>query len=590
VEVADCQAFGRFGYERRVVVPAFTVDGAGFSLNGPDAESFQFEAPSQVWSCQAMSAYGETVNLSGIGRSPVKLKADLWAPGFAVYLQHGLALKVRSKLCPYLSWTEGSVGPDVPTPKCPWVLVSFQDRLPPVLLAFVSRPEALRLVGKEGDWTLETESRYEGWVRIVAPCGLTPQKATSAEELGKLVAVVGRDADRWTQPAPQLQSFSVQDGATSVTATWSFDKPGAVVPVAAVLAPLGGYPVEIESKTERLNAANECGPVTLCSDPKLVVKFPVRRLPTGRSLPIGEISPASAATEERGDPISATVESAFANLQAARPATARSEAEDALASYLTAANYVLEPFTGQRLPFAASGSGADEAAAYAVLMQALYSTVSATSEANALLTSLSWRRDAYLWTFWSEDPVVERRTGALAALAGALCPEPARRAEGAMFEAGVAARRGLWVWRSRLDPEVKAPALIEPVEAVRDAFFLSKRPGETEDAFAASLFSDIRVYGEQRVLLASLQAGGFRLAWSATAGQPDTLTLASAYPLEITARSVFDDFTVSQALGFTIVRFKPKSAGQSEAVLKIPSWALPLPSASGPPRYSETAR
>lgn len=586
---AESQAFGRFGYVKQIAVPGFVVAGDGFRMNLPAAELIKFETPSRVWSCQSISAHGETVVLSGIGRSPAKLKADLWAPGFALYVQHGLALKLTGPLSPYLSWTEGSVGPDVPTPRCKWILVSFQDGRPPVLLAFVGGSEALRVVGKPGEWTVQTESPFVGWVRVVAPAGLVAHPAGTAQALGRLVASVSHDADRWSEPAPQLQSLAVEDGPTAVTATWSFDKPGAIVPVAATLAELGGYRATIESKTERIDAPNECGPVTVCSEPRLVVRFPIRRLPTGRSLPLGEpIGEATSTAPAAG--VAAVAELALRNLQAARDPAARSSAEDGLSSYLTEADYVSEPLTGQRLPFAADGRGADLAAAYAMLMQVLYSTVSATSEPNALLTSLTWRRDEYTWEFWAGDSESGRRTAALAALAGALCPEPSRRLEAAMFEAGLAARRGLNVWRRRRGDLAKEPALIEPLESVRNAFFASGLPGAGEDPFVRSLFSDVRVYGEQAVVLTSLPVGGYRIAWTAFDARPTVLTFASAYPLDITPRSVFDKFSASQALGFTILNCTPKSAGPCEALLRIPSWASALPPAAPPPRYSETAR
>jgi hypothetical protein len=571
-----------------VAVPGFTVDASGLKVNHPAADVFRFDTPSRVWSCQSISAQNETVVLSGIGRSPLKLKADLWSPGVALYFHHGISLKLSSLACPYLSWGEGSVGPDVPTPVCRWLLVSFRDNQPPVLLAFVGKPESMKFVGKPGDWTLKSETSYAGWVRFVTPIGTVPKAANSAQALGGLVAAVAKDAARWCEPAPRFKSLTIEDAPTAVTATWEFDKPGAMVPVAVALAPLGGYQPHLLSKVIRLDEPNECGPLTLCAESKLVVRFPVRRLPTGRSLAIGKPLDDAIGTVSSLD-IAGVSELALTLLQSSRDELARRSGEDVLATYLTETGYVEEPITGKQLPFGVDGHGADLAAAHALLMQALYSTVSATSEPNSLLTSLTWRRDAYTWLFWADDPVAVRRTGALAALAGALCPEPGRRLDAALFATGVAAQRGLEVWKRRRGDIQKEPPLIEPLEAVRNAFFIPIKPVLPPNAYFQSIQSEIRVYGEQAVI-AEKDKRGLLLSWFAQDSRPMLITFASAYPLELSAASVFEKFSVVQALGFTVVRCTPKDAGTCKAFLTVPSWASPLPAAKAPPRYSEDSR
>lgn len=134
------------------------------------------------------------------------------------------------------------------------------------------------------------------------------------------------------------------------------------------------------------------------------------------------------------------------------------------------------------------------------------------------------------------------------------------------------------------------PVHIEPLAGVRAALFFEERPNRPTDPFVRSLLSEIRLYGDQAATLVSAAGGGLRLAWTAPDARPMVLTFASAYPLEISPRGSYDKFTVSQALGFTILRCTPKDAGPCEATVKIPSWASALPAAAPPPRYSEAAR
>src|SRR5262249_5753733 len=142
-------------------------------------------------------------------------------------------------------------------------------------------------------------------------------------------------------------------------------------------------------------------------------------------------------------------ELAFANLPASRDTQTKETAEEALTEYLGEAKYTTEPYSNQQLPYTADGAGLDLAAAHALLMQSTITTVKATSEPNSLLTSVLWRRDWRTWTIWTPDLDLSRRAEALGALAAALCPEPARRLDAAMLEAGLASQEGLKVWQAR---------------------------------------------------------------------------------------------------------------------------------------------
>lgn len=588
VNAAFSQSFGRFGYARNMVIPGFIVDVTGFKVNCPAADQFKFVIPSIEWTPLATSAYAQTVRLAGAGGSPMRIKAESWAVGFSMYVEKGLSLKLSSALSPYLSWEEGSVGADVPMPPARWALVSFRDSQPPILLCFLNGPGELVVKGESGNFTLSTTKPYKGWIRVIAPFGTTPKPASTAKMLGELTNSVKKQVTQWLDWPAQLKKVDVIGDSLGVQATWTFDKPGAVLPHPCLLAPLGGYPLKLKSEYEKLEMVTEEGPVCVAKGNEIVIRFPIRRVPTGRSLPLGA-SAADLIGSASSLDIASVSELALSNLNGSRDALTRTAGEETLSQYLTESTYTQEPYTKQQLPYDAAGKGGDLCAAHALLMQSLYSTISASSEPNALLTSLGWRRDAYTWLYWSPDATLTRRTGALASLAGALCPEPERRLEGALFEAGVAAQRGLSTWHRRREEIEKEPVLIDPLWAQRASIFNYDATGTPLDPFVQSLLSEIRVYGDHEVTLTK-EGDSLRLKWKALDSRPMTVTLAAAYPLELKAISLFDYFSAKEALGFTVIRCNVKDPCACEVEIKKPEWTGLLPAIAPIPRYSETLR
>ena len=277
VPLCFAQAFGRFGYTEKIAVASFDVSRVGFQTKHAASDAFRWENPSTWWRPLATSEYQQVVGLSGVGRSPSKARFDLFEPGFALYFGTGMGLHTASTAAPYLSWSEGSVGPGVPTPKVSWVMLSFRNAQPPLVLAFLGAPAALTLTGRSGDWILRADTLYQGWVRVVAPLGTQGFSANSAGELGRLVKEVAAEAEVWTEPAPQLLGVQVSDEPTAVTATWTFDRPGALVPTPITLAPYGAYPLKLQSRTRRIGADSD-GPIVVSEDATLTVRMPVRRV------------------------------------------------------------------------------------------------------------------------------------------------------------------------------------------------------------------------------------------------------------------------------------------------------------------------
>lgn len=572
------------------MVPGLSLDAEGFGSTHPAADRLRFEHRSLIWVAQQTTEWGQTVTLTGASGAPAKARANLWAEGLELYFRAGIRLRFSSISPPYLTWSEGSVGPGVPTPKAGWCALSFRDAQPPLVFAFQGGEAGLVLEGRSGDWILRSDGAYQGWVRVVAPLGVVPHAANSARALGELVAQIRPWAEAWREPAPSLVSSEVIDSPTAVEVRYRFDRPGAVVPPAAVLGPLGGYGPKLTGELVRRPALNDEGPVHVLKGTELSLRFPCRRIPAGRALAIGRPSWDPPATVSAIDAPS-VVELALALFSSWSDTAAQASGQEALAAFLSEAAFEPEPHTKAPMPFRADGSQAELAAAHALLMQALFGNQQASSGRNSLLTSLSWRRDAATWRFWGVPSAHARRVGALAAVAGALCPEPERRLEGALFETGLAAERGLQVWLRRRNPGTPPTPLDEPLEGLRRVLFDPSAPAITpEGRYVEYLQSPIRVYGAQRVWLESEPEGTYRLSWMATDARPGTLVLAASTPIEARALANLAAFRAEPALGFLVLRHTPNDAGLCTVRLKLPDYARPLPSATAPPAFSVSRR
>ncbi len=584
------QAFGRFGYSGSLNAPGLLVDRAGFCAKAPGATRFDFSQESKVWQPTTTTDVDQTIDLTNREKCPTKVNCSLYDPGVRFYFNAGFAFKLSSAKSPFLSWAEGSVGDGVPSPNLKWAIVSFQDDQPPVVLIFESNPgPSLSIQGKAGDWTIAPDKPYVGWIKVCLPIGTKPFRTDSASTLGVLTQRFTREQDFWLAPPAHLLDRKIESDALSVTCTWKFDRSGVIVPSPGTFAQLGGYPLGLPSRTRAIQATDENGPMLVTDQEELVMRFPVRRVPTGRFLAEGKALSSPPATVSPLDAPS-VIDLGMENLTGTCDDATRKLAEDTLASYLDQANYFTEPATGQQLPFDANGRGIDLAAAHSFLMQALTTTRQATSEANSLLTSILWRTDWLTWGIWVDDLTVERRAAALASLAGSLCPEPERRLQAAMLEAGLAAQRGLNIYRRRVGLIPTEPPLLEAMEGLREVLFaVQGKVTGPECEFARAMLSEIRVFGSTAVYV-DRKEGAMSMIWDPGSETASSFTLASAFPLYLERGGNLSAFTVKDALGFTRVQYKTLAPGFCNARFTLPAFAKSPPLAVDVPQYSETSR
>ena len=561
------------------------VDREGITAKMPNSELIAFAKPSRQWKATITSDVGQTVELDVAPNIPRKVAASLYAPGASLYIDGTLELHLKTKKAPFLTWPEGSVAHGVPTPKLPWILVSFDGQSAPIFLALPAGTNgSFSVSGQPGDWTLILQGLFTGWVRIAFPFGNHEYATASAGELGRLVARFKRLADTYLSPVPTLDSLDIAADEDGVTASWNFSGP-AVIPPALILAPLGGYGVKLRTGYTPTGYATEAGPVIFTEGQVLRVRFPCKHIGPGRAIAIPGAVRTMPATIAAID-VPSVVDLAVEAMRGDRDQACQTMADDATQTYLSGADFAMELWTRETVPYNASNKGLDLSAAYALLTQALQ-LGNPRQPDNPFLTSVTWRTDWLSWMPFADAPNQDtnRRAAGLSVVASAMSPVPAVRLAGAMLEAGLAAERGQYIQRRRGGEKVPATTFLEPLYGIRYKLCGTLVPGTTAPQGCEMLLSSVRVLSPIAVA-ARIDAEGLALMLNADVAKPFRLVLAMPPDTDVSADENVVSVTARPGtVDMLTLIITPKAAGPCSVRL------TPLP-ARGPrvadvPPYSE---
>lgn len=223
--------------------------------------------------------------------NPSKFRLAQAGLGIEAYFPDGIGLRCRSLTAPFLSWPGGSAGPGVPVPPSKWLMISFGEAQPPVMMSFLSSKTTLKVEGRTGDWTVKSPLDYKGWVRFLLPTGHESVGTSGVQSLGQLATRVANLATFWEKPIPKLVSFRAENVAGGVNATWVFDRPGAMVPAAAHAARANGYMLEVRSPLDVMKKPIVAGVRAFSRTKELTIFFPMLPKLSGRPLGTGMIAP-----------------------------------------------------------------------------------------------------------------------------------------------------------------------------------------------------------------------------------------------------------------------------------------------------------
>lgn len=583
--VALSQTFGRFGYVPVSGVPGWKISQHGFQANVPVSDEFVFPSAAAQWKPTSTSAQVQEVDLGENGDgAPSRLKMDLFSPGFSLYFPKGIDLQVGSIGAPLLSWADGSVEQTVSTPPSSWILATFRQNQPPVMFAFPDAPQAMIVDGDPGRWHLRTIGTFSGWVRVLLPFGLSSESAVTASTLGELVKKIRSNEPAWSGAAPQLLDTKVQADATSVSVTWTFDKPGALVPGAALVAGFGGYPVHINTAISQLETSTEEGPMAITKEPKLSLRFPIRPWPACRYVAL----PGEAIEMPAGKlDVNGAVNLGIRSLSASFNGQQSQGAGASLMAFLSGTQSDTEPNSGIRVPYAADGTGYDVTAAHAFLTQCLSNAGGTASLQNPLLSEIQSRIDFYSWRPWGMTDETWRRSSALAALALEMRPEPEQRLAGAMLQAGLSAQRGLDLWHYWRGDLTKLPQRLEVMENLRRSVFVLQG-APVSDPAVDQLLSPLRFCSAGSVAL-NHRDGKWFVCWMAIDPSPGELQFSSTFGLKFTPSQNLAPLKVTEKGNSYDVRYTPRAAGLCELEVAWPVFAPSIPAESAQ-AYAESSR
>ncbi len=576
---AQPQAFGRFGFSETPKAPGFLIDGQGFRAVQSGADTFRFAKPVRFHRDRS-SAESAGYSCDLFAGDPQDVTVNLRAPGFEMVFPYGVDLHLASLNGPNLTAGDATYGPGTPAPESKWILVTFADRQPPILFVFIDGAQELQVTGSSGQWRLKTSTVRPVRLRICLPFGLDASTSNDVASLGKLAGEIKGHEDVWTRPAPVLQSTSYQADDKGVKVVWRFDKPGAIVPPAAILAKAAGYAVELTSPVLDIGHGTEEGPLVFSQSAEFSMHLPVRAVPMGRSIVQGrlEFKPASVSPL----PTSDTVELALASLVGCRSDASATAASRALEEFFSKTAMALEPQSPGRLTYAGDGGGMESTAASALLLQATSTGMPTERRTPALLTSLLLRFDPMDWRLWV-DGTARSRADAIAGLAAALDGDWATRAAGAMLHAGLAARQVLGRYLKGHGYPGASDTLPDPCGDFSGDLFSVDAP---KGAFFRSLLSDVRILSSQELTVTG-PPERLELAWPYHRGDEKELILMVGTGSRLIPGPNLGRSAISEVQGVVKLRFEPKGDGICSATLIRSGRPAPLPGAAPVPKYSE---
>ena len=577
------EGFGRFGYTKAPTFPGFEFSQAGFKTAFPGSDRFSFATPLKIWNPVATSPNRQVVLTDGSPGKPSKIRFDLWDCGISMYFPAGIDLKLHSTGSPFLSWKDGSVRDGIPTPKVDWICLSFSDQQPPIVFGFPEDNGAMEISGELGNWSIKSTKTFKGWVRVALPYGLEPFRSTTVQGLGKVSARCQREESLWYAPISDVPEPTLEDDSDGIVATWTLPRKRTVVPNTFYLSQLGGYPCRILSEIATYPSSTNEGPIVLTKAPLLVVRFPIKRIPSGRGLSIGEPIPQTFESTSWKNPLS-IVDLALANTLSGRNRLASQRARELLSQYYDFSTPEAEPNTKQTVFYRADGTGMLNAAIHGLLGQSVRTGEFTTVTEDPQLVSILWRLDPYTGSL--NVPAVDAaRIAAISAVASSFSPNPKMRYEAALFQASLSGTRGLNTWKKRVGLIATEPKLVEPLLNIRKGLF-SLNFQTPQSPVVSNWMSEIRCYGDAPMWLQK-QAEGYEFCWTAVDKIVGTMALETAYNIRISNRHNLQSLYFSQRIGYSEMRFEPELPGQCSANLVIPIWADPFPLTTLPPEYSE---
>jgi hypothetical protein len=576
--------FGRFGYTTSPRLFGIQVSPSGLKPEFGSSDALYFPEQQKVWKSLVTSPFRHVIGCDGSPGSPSKIRLDIFDYGVSMYFPKGIHLRLRSTSSPVLTWEKGSVQNGIPTPNVNWLALSFQDDQPPMVLGFPEDQTALEISGELGNWSIKSQTSFKGWVRFSLPFGLSGLQTISASSLGKLAKRCSDYETVWYSPVSDTPDPKIEEDQDGLTLKFQLPRKRGVVPSMFYLGEVGGYASKIYSSYQMFPDLVENSPILLTDDSEISVRLPIKRIPAGRGLTIGEPIPQLLPNANWDSPLK-VVDLSLANTLSGRAREMSERARLLLGSYFETVQTHEEPVTKQKVFYDLSGNGMLQTAVHCLLAQSVRTGQASEPNDDPQLTCLFWRLDPYSGQLGITTDQ-ERRIKAIASVAGAFSSRPTMRYMAAMFQCALSAERGKSIFLKRRFINRGPQELLEPLLGLRKPIFALAQDAPI-DPVVTNWQSEVRCYGDTPVWLQS-ENGGFQVVWNARDRLLGTIAFESAYKVGLSSRSNIQSIFVSYQPGYAEIRYMPISVGTCAANLIIPNWAKPFPNTALPPTYTET--
>lgn len=398
-------------------VAGFELTKAGFRASATLSDQFFFASPLESPKLDSKRAGDEMWKLPGAKPlSPDIIRLHQFGEGFDLHFSEGFALRIGSMSAPFISWSEGSVGDNVLSPEADYHLVSFRDNQPAILLTYPGAKTTAKVTGKPGQWVIRSGTKFNGWMRVVAPFGRRGWAAYDAATLGAQVDALKIEIGRWIRHAPRLISMeaALTDGGLQIT--WKFDQADPILLPVLEISQRAGSKRKVYLQTKAIRTRIDLPMRAVGKSVQAV--FPELKHFPGRAMcssPVEKVRTNALDTDD-------VLNLALANLLSSRSVDTRQDGFRVL-------NLAAQRFANGAPILVAGDSKSEWVAAQCLLAQ-----VVAPQARGGWPEALVRATDPFACAFLDESGKMDARAMAIASLALVSSPEPLRQAYGGLLD------------------------------------------------------------------------------------------------------------------------------------------------------------
>lgn len=542
---------GQFGFQHTHALDYFEVSPTEFRPLSDASVAFQLSGPREGLNFAATNRFSKSIAMRPLKGAPTRIVYESGSTGFSIEYRDGFTWDVSDSSLPFITWSEGSVGPGISTPQTKWVLLTWKEARQPLLLCF-SVPVSLKVEENGNFYRVKSEKLYSGIVRVRAPFGLRRFATNSANDLGNISRNLQASISDCETAAPKVTGFDSQGDNNGLVANWKYDKAGALIPIPLEYAVKNGLATLISQTKAAPNLEGRRRTITSL----LSVRFNCRKASRGIAVCIGSPLKGDAAATVAPTDAESVCDATMSTLFGNGDSILKDELNSAQSDFYGSSQKTLESVTGLYGWFGRDGSSALLATSYAFLK----SVRGDDSELEGLLGTVSWTD----WMPIGKSEEERALSAGVLSVAAAFSDDNEWRLLGAMANIGALCKlsKGSYV---SLRKEIYYSKVAAPI-------LLKYQP----------LFSGLRILSGD--VFATIESGSLTLSGNSEKGKSVKVVVQSPLKFGLLPPGI----KIESSLNVHSIEITPTS---DEWKIRIPLISLiGIPKAVPSPRYSANLR